>query len=470
MAPYWKKHTKGKQEKALVAKDGSTILRVEPYMHFGKHTLAPFSNDGLPIYLPSGIKKEKKLYTLSAVRDLLNHLNSEFCRRPAIGLSEKSASINDFLKLLEENPDPNKALDAFMEFFKTPDGKKFVAASDYFNTNNEHSRNAETSAQHLEEYFDFFSNHGEDAEKIFRNGMLVSTRMLLACASGLECASLATNVKAWAKKIKPVKEQSKAMRAWIDDPNNLKKAKKALLAAIGDNEKKPKRNKQSKLNSDASSSSDAKAKKKRKRKNSSSDGSANSDSEDSDKKKRKDKAKKAKSSDEKSDSSASKESDAKKKKKTDKEGKSQGKDAKKKKVKKQSSNSDSSSKKPKKSAKKDKKDKEDKADANAKLVEFRKWSKSDVDILSNNIYTKLTEVGSNVNGKYPYTDFEELVQSIPESIFAYVPDLQLKLTAAKDAGEDLANTTAKSVLQALVRLLAEVDDAHAVGSTATASK
>ena len=131
----WKKNTKAAVVKPVLAKDGETILRVEPYMHFGKHTLRPFTVDGLPVFLPKGVEKEKKLYTRKAIRDLLDNVNSELCRRPAIGLSEKCASIADFVEWAKENPDATKIYGELFAMFTTADGEAFIEACQYMNTN-----------------------------------------------------------------------------------------------------------------------------------------------------------------------------------------------------------------------------------------------------------------------------------------------------------------------------------------------
>jgi hypothetical protein len=352
-----------KKVKSVIAQDGDTILRVEPYMHFGKHTLRPFSVDGLPVFLPKGIEKEKKLYTCKGLRDLLDNMNSELCRRPAIGLSEKCASIADFVAWSTENPEAPKAFTELMALFSKPEGQSFIDACNYMNSNSDAQRETKESVKHVDTYVSFLKDNSDEIEKVLRKGMLVSTRMLLACASCFECLALADNMKAWAKKIAPVKQQHKSVRAWIDDPDNLKKAKKALVMILQDNAKKKKLSKKSKLDSE-SSSSDDKKKKTKKSKKANKESSDDSSSDDK-KKVKKDKKKTKKDSSESSaaeagsDSSDGKKGKAKESKKRKKDSDDDSEDkATKKKKKVKSSSSASSNAKEKKAEKEDKKIKE----------------------------------------------------------------------------------------------------------------
>jgi chemotaxis protein histidine kinase CheA len=339
-----------KKVKSVIAQDGDTILRVEPYMHFGKHTLRPFSVDGLPVFLPKGIEKEKKLYTCKGLRDLLDNMNSELCRRPAIGLSEKCASIADFVAWSTENPEAPKAFTELMALFSKPEGQSFIDACNYMNSNSDAQRETKESVKHVDTYVSFLKDNSDEIEKVLRKGMLVSTRMLLACASCFECLALADNMKAWAKKIAPVKQQHKSVRAWIDDPDNLKKAKKALVMILQDNAKKKKLSKKSKLDSE-SSSSDDKKKKTKKSKKANKESSDDSSSDDK-KKVKKDKKKTKKDSSESSaaeagsDSSDGKKGKAKesKKRKKDSDDDSEDKATKKKKKVKSSSSASSNAK------------------------------------------------------------------------------------------------------------------------------
>ena len=65
-----------KQQKPKVGKDGETILRVEPYEHFGKFTLRPFVTDGCALHLPKGVASEKKFLTVKKVFENISTSNS----------------------------------------------------------------------------------------------------------------------------------------------------------------------------------------------------------------------------------------------------------------------------------------------------------------------------------------------------------------------------------------------------------
>ena len=64
--------SKGKKIAPKVAKDGSTILRVKPYAHFGKFTLMPYAKSKQPIFVPKRHKTEKKFLKIENVVDVLD--------------------------------------------------------------------------------------------------------------------------------------------------------------------------------------------------------------------------------------------------------------------------------------------------------------------------------------------------------------------------------------------------------------
>ena len=464
----FQKHAQANDKKAkpVLAKDGDTILRVEPYMHFGKHTLRPFTVDGLPIFLPKGIEKEKKLYTCKALRDQLDHMNSELCRRPAIGLSEKCASIADFVEWSSENPDAAKAFTDVIALFAKAEGQAFIKACQYMNLNSDPQRETEESSKHVDAYVSFLKDNTEEIEKVLRKGMLVSSRMFLACASCFECLALADNIKAWAKKISPVKQQHKATRAWIDDPDNLKKAKKALVAILAATSKKTNKSKKSRLASDASSSSDAKKQKKAKKsKKTSSEDSCDASSSANKKKRKKNKRAKKDSSDSASGEGASTSSEAKpqkakasKNKKKDNADDSDDKTNKKKRKAKNSSSS-SSAEKAKKKPKKGKVDESkpkklsDDAIAMAAGVGRSLITQSETQVFSATVDAILQNIGSENDGTFALADLQTVMAQLQPPVLGLFPEIEKAWSdickSTESDGDVVKNTIAKAFISQL---------------------
>ena len=75
----------GKKDKKIVGKDGDTILRVDPWSMFGKHTLQAYVQNGCAMYVPRKINSEKKFLKVSKLIDSLDTNNSELCRRLPYG-------------------------------------------------------------------------------------------------------------------------------------------------------------------------------------------------------------------------------------------------------------------------------------------------------------------------------------------------------------------------------------------------
>ena len=499
MGKFTPNNASAKKVKPVIAKDGDTILRVEPYMHFGKHTLRPFSVDGLPVFLPKGIEKEKKLYTCKSVRDLLDHMNSELCRRPAIGLSEKCASIYDFVEWSAENPDAPKAYTDLLALFSTSQGKAFIQACGYMNSATDPQRGTEESVKHVDAYLSFLKDNSDEVEKVLRKGMLVSSRMFLACASCFESLALADNVKAWAKKIAPVKQQHKAVRAWIEEPNNLRKAKKALVAILGDASRKTKKSKKSKLNSDTSASSDAGEHQEKKSKKESSDDASKASTSSDEKAPKKGKQVKKKSSDESSKASSSPDKKTKKKdngsdseerkvnKKTKKQRKSSSSsDHAKKKVKKDKKRKDSSSSDHgKKKAKKDKKNNDEVEEQRAPNVSPDAMAlgagvgrslikQGDAQVFTEAVATCRESIGKLAGGEYKKEDLQTLVTQLAPPILVLFPDAkQAWDTLVAADGDMIQNTAASDFVDTLSQVAAIMESwyvDHQGVSSASAAK
>jgi hypothetical protein len=346
-----------KAVKPMVGQDKETILRVEPYNLFGKHILRPYADAGLPIFLPKGVASEKKFWTSPKVLARADAEHSELCRRLQKGMSMTASTIQEFAEFSVANSgDALKAVQNLMDALGTAEGQQFVEACVFFNQQNETKRDLDQSKKHVDVMFKFFEKNKEDLEKKLRKAAMVSSRLYLASTSMFELLALTTNVKEWAKKIEPKKQQPKATRAWLDEPKSISKAKTALSKTIVDvPENKKRTNQKVVLKDDSNDSSDSSSGEKRQRdkkgKGDSSSGSENP-SDDSDKKKQtkknrmKEAGRKRKINSDSDSSGDEKVKDEKKKKK--------GKD--KKKAKQLSSSSNDSDKKEKK-AKKDTKEK-----------------------------------------------------------------------------------------------------------------
>ena len=313
-----------KKTKPKVATDGDTILRVEPYLHFGKHTLRPYVQNGQAIFVSAqkngkkknkkqGSKAEKKFYTCHNIFEALDADKSEMCRRLPFGLSMKAANVEEFFSFVATNKDDIiEMMDNLFRFLESPDGKKMLSVAKQMNSENESPAKPEEITENVEAFWNFHAEGPEGFEKLLRGLMMLSPRLFLGASSLFECRALVSNFKMWAKKIEPKKQQPKAVRAWMEEPGSAKKAKKALVAALSavESSKKKKNKKATKMNSDSEDdSSDGTSKS-----DASSDSSSGSSSGDKAKKKNKKASKKKRSSSSES-SSDSKDSDKKPKKK-----------------------------------------------------------------------------------------------------------------------------------------------------------
>ena len=176
-----------KAPKAMLGQDKETILRVEPYLHFGKHALRPYVDGGLPIYLSKGVTSEKKFLTISKVLARADAENSELCRRPQKGMSMTSSCVQGFADFCATNKEGVLAtLKDFIEVVSDPQGQELVEACKFFNQQNDAERDLDASKRHVDATFKFFEEHRESLEKIFRKATMVSSRTYLAATSIFE--------------------------------------------------------------------------------------------------------------------------------------------------------------------------------------------------------------------------------------------------------------------------------------------
>ena len=314
--------------------------------------------------------------------------------------------------------------------------------------------------------------------------------------------ALVNDPKKWAKKIQPQKQQSKAVRAWLEDPRNEHKAKKALAKLVCDGTGKEKKTnkKTANLDSDGGDSSDASCSgKKTKRTASPSSQSesqpkkkqkkacALSSSSDSDAKKKvkkhqlKKKQKKSVVSDSSSGASSSKKKSSKgKKAKEEKKAKKLAdsdesneehkatKDKKNKKEKKLADSDDSDEEKKAKKMKKDNKEKKladsDDSDEEKKVkkdaqdkkeAKFTLWSQGDVQQASAAATTMLSDIGSNAGGRFGASELMTLLDNAPQEVLT---TLIAKKRREMQSGAFIENTEARKIVNLFLALTAEAED------------
>jgi hypothetical protein len=497
-----------KAVKPMVGQDKETILRVEPYNLFGKHILRPYADAGLPIFLPKGVASEKKFWTSPKVLARADAEHSELCRRLQKGMSMTASTIQEFAEFSVANSgDVFKAVQNLMDALGTAEGQQFVEACVFFNQQNETKRDLDQAKKHVDVMFKFFEKNKEDLEKKLRKAAMVSSRLYLASTSMFELLALTTNVKEWAKKIEPKKQQPKATRAWLDEPKSMSKAKTALSKAIVDvPENKKRTNQKVVLKDDSNDSSDSSSGDKRQRdkkgKGDSSSGSENH-SDDSDKKKqtKKNRMKEAgrkrkmnsdsdSSGDEKVKNEKKKKGKDKKKAKqlssssndSDKKEKKAKKDTKEKKLSKASPSSECSKKddeamavaiaksllEKEKKAEKDLQEKKRRGaspspecskkedEAKAMAIAMSCWSLGNVQELLAEAENLKHGLGNLAGGVCPADKLQVLQGKIPKGILLLSPNLVLPMPA-EDAPQEINNDIAKIFVNQVVRTAEEAE-------------
>ena len=166
--------------------DKKTVLRVEPYMHFGKFTLRPFVDQGSPVYLPMAVSCEKKFFSVRKVLGTLSSENSELCRRPKKGLSMKSSTIQELGEFLTENKkDVLGTMEKLIGLFADEDGEKLLDACRFLNQQNEVSRDLDEATQQVAYLFDFFEGNRDGLESLLRKAAMIGSRLFLGSDQSL---------------------------------------------------------------------------------------------------------------------------------------------------------------------------------------------------------------------------------------------------------------------------------------------
>ena len=168
-----------KAQKSKIGQDKKTVLRVEPYMHFGKFTLRPFVDQGSSVYLPKAVSCEKKFFSVRKVLGTLSSENSELCRRPKKGLSMKSSTIQELGEFLTENKkDVLGTMEKLIGLFADEDGEKLLDACRFLNQQNEVSRDLDEATQHVAYLFDFFEGNRDGLESLLRKAAMIGSPAL----------------------------------------------------------------------------------------------------------------------------------------------------------------------------------------------------------------------------------------------------------------------------------------------------
>ena len=231
--------------KPMVGSDKTTILRVEPYNLCGKHMLRPYAKDGSAVFVPKGVSLEKKLLTTAKMLDRATSQHWERCRRPHYGLSFAGASVQELREFAQGiAAEISSTMENTMGLFSDDTHKPLFRALEFLNQDNEIDRDEKTATGHVDNLFKVLVENSDKFEKKLRKAIMVSSRMYSGSVALFELMALVNDPKKWAKKIQPQKQQSKAVRAWLEDPRNEHKAKKALAKLVCDGTGKEKKKKQ----------------------------------------------------------------------------------------------------------------------------------------------------------------------------------------------------------------------------------
>ena len=132
--PKFQQKKGGSSAKPKVGNDEMTILRVEPYNHFGKYILRPYVDHGVAVYIPKNIGSEKRLYSVPGALAVLDADHSELCRRFQKGLSMRGSCVEEAASFLETNlEEVIAAIGGLGTMLTSSSGKKLADACAYFN-------------------------------------------------------------------------------------------------------------------------------------------------------------------------------------------------------------------------------------------------------------------------------------------------------------------------------------------------
>lgn len=253
-----------------------------------------------------------KHFKIKEVREQLSSENSELVNRPAMGINLTAATISGGAEVLPFLSDPQVSFSktGLDKMGKLVD-KDLTKLAKVLNVKNKLCGDREKLNEQVAAFLELLGNteNAEERMKTYARVADVGSRLYGLAMALMETTSLATNPKAWAKKIPDLQKQSSAIKKFVKNPTleNLAAAVAKENAARSRDDKKAKKfgdSESSAADSDASDSSTSSDKKKKtgkkdkkkdgkKSKKSSSSASEESNDSSNSKKKRKVSKKKA---------------------------------------------------------------------------------------------------------------------------------------------------------------------------------
>ena len=190
-------------KKATVSSTSAT--KVELWNHFGKKLLRSFPDvrgNFVWVNAKSGAKSEQDVLQTLRIAKTREPDNCEALRRLGTWLSEEGATVENAMDYLKSiMTDEGLGLDFAKQVLTSADGKKYVAACEFFNTKGEQDKDAEELSGHVEHFLQFLTEDGEKKCKRARRLALRAARLYLLAASFLEQSSLCQHPDQWAPKV-----------------------------------------------------------------------------------------------------------------------------------------------------------------------------------------------------------------------------------------------------------------------------
>ena len=222
-------------------KSNKSRNRVEPYLHFGKHTLRAFPTDEGGVLFTTKNMSEADYLKLSNIADnVLTADNEEFYFRPDIGASETFAMsdlVNDLQASLDD--DEKSGLHGLKEVFSE---KKLLEAFAFFNLGNDYTRDEAAGLKHMEYIVNFWEKDSREKGEISRNLMMFSARLFLASTALHKQNAVINHPAAMASALQGKKKLPRSFKDFCKRPNGFTLCK-ALLSAL---KRSPKWSKESK--------------------------------------------------------------------------------------------------------------------------------------------------------------------------------------------------------------------------------
>ena len=222
--------------------------RVEPYLHFGKHTLRAFPTDDGAVFFTTKNMSEADYLKLSNIADnVLTPENEEFYLRPDIGASETFA-MSDLVNNLQTSLDDDEksGLHGLKGIFSD---KKLLEAFAFLNLGNDYTRDEAVGLKHLEYVVNFWEKDSCEKGNISRQLMIFSARLFLASTALHKQNALINNLAAMAKALQGNKKLPTVFKDFCKRPNGSTLCK-ALLSAL---KKNPKWSKKAEMKASAQS-------------------------------------------------------------------------------------------------------------------------------------------------------------------------------------------------------------------------